>query len=93
MTGIRGVVVGNWFRVSGLSEVSLSRVNLTVQSFPLAIQHYEPSLESVEHSLLYGIRAWHEEESMGNYPLLRKCLGGDPKHLNRRNNAHAYETV
>jgi hypothetical protein len=49
--------------------------------------------KNLSFSLLDGIRAWHEEKSMNNYILLRKCLRGEPKHLSRRNNAHTYEKV
>jgi hypothetical protein len=30
-----------------------------------------------------------KKKKHGQLPLLRKCLSGEPKHLNRRNNVHA----
>jgi hypothetical protein len=34
-----------------------------------------------------------KKKKHGQLPSVKECLSGEPKHLNRRNNAHAYETV
>jgi hypothetical protein len=52
-------------------------------------QRTEPEQEH-DFSLLYG--SWTEDEdekSMDKYSLFKECLSGEPKHLNRRSDAHA----
>jgi hypothetical protein len=47
-------------------------------------------LHCKDFSLLYG--SWTEDEdekSMDKYSLFKECLSGEPKHLNRRSDAHA----